>query len=52
MASSPTRRKVVASFLSSVFPGLGQFYNRQPIKGAAFLVAGLALSWLILSSRG
>ncbi len=38
---------MVAFFLSGVFPGLGQFYNRQPIKGGAFLVAGVLLSWLI-----
>ena len=38
---------MVAFFLSSVFPGLGQFYNRQALKGGAFLVAGIALSWLI-----
>ena len=38
---------MVAFFLSGVFPGLGQFYNRQPLKGGAFLVAGIALSWLI-----
>jgi hypothetical protein len=41
------RRAMVAFFLSGVFPGLGQFYNRQPLKGGAFLVAGVALSWLI-----
>jgi len=38
---------MVAFFLSGVFPGLGQFYNRQALKGGAFLVAGVALSWLI-----
>ena len=41
------RRAIIAFFLSSVFPGLGQFYNHQPLKGGAFLVAGIALSWLI-----
>ena len=47
--TNPTgrRRAIVAFFLSGVFPGLGQFYNRQPLKGGAFLVAGIALSWLI-----
>jgi hypothetical protein len=47
--TNPTgrRRAIVAFFLSGVFPGLGQFYNRQPLKGGAFLVAGGALSWLI-----
>ena len=41
------RRAIVAFFLSSVFPGLGQFYNHQALKGGAFLIAGIALSWLI-----
>ena len=41
------RRAIVAFFLSGVFPGLGQFYNQQALKGGAFLVAGIALSWLI-----
>jgi len=39
-------RKIVALVLSGIFPGLGQFYNRQPVKGAAFVVAGVVLSWL------
>ena len=30
---STTRRKMVALVLSGIFPGLGQFYNRQPLKG-------------------
>jgi len=38
---------MVAFFLSGIFPGLGQFYNRQAVKGGAFLAAGIALSWLI-----
>jgi hypothetical protein len=41
------RRKTVALVLSGIFPGLGQFYNRQPIKALAFLALGLALSWLV-----
>jgi hypothetical protein len=47
--TNPTgrRRAMVALFLSGVFPGLGQLYNHQPLKGGAFLVAGAALSWLI-----
>jgi TM2 domain-containing membrane protein YozV len=35
---------IVAFFLSGVFPGLGQFYNRQPLKGGALLVAGARLT--------
>ncbi len=45
--SSPGRSKIVALVLSGIFPGLGQFYNRQPIKGAAFTIIGAILSWLI-----
>ena len=41
------RRKVIALILSGVFPGLGQFYNRQLGKGAAFLAAGVVLSWFL-----
>ena len=44
---STTRRKMVALVLSSIFPGLGQFYNRQPLKATGFLVAGVVLSWLM-----
>jgi TM2 domain-containing membrane protein YozV len=32
--------------LSAIFPGLGQFYNRQFGKGVAFFVAGLVASWV------
>ena len=41
------RRKFAALVLSGVFPGLGQFYNRQPVKGVLFVVAGVILSWLL-----
>lgn len=44
------RKQMIALVLSGTFPGLGQFYNRQPIKGAVSLLAGLVLSWLL--SRG
>ena len=37
----------VALVLSAIFPGLGQFYNRQFGKGVAFFVAGLVASWEI-----
>ena len=46
MNGSTPRRKIVAFVLSGIFPGLGQFYNRQPVKGVAFVVAGVVLSWL------
>jgi hypothetical protein len=41
------RQKVVALILSGLFPGLGQFYNRQLGKGVAFLAAGIVLSWFL-----
>ena len=41
------RQKLIALILSGVFPGLGQFYNRQLSKGAAFLAAGIVLSWFL-----
>ena len=47
--NEPTpRRKIVAFILCGIFPGLGQFYNRQPAKGAAYVVAGVVFSWLVL----
>ncbi len=44
---SVRRQKLIALVLSGVFPGLGQFYNRQPRKGAAFLAAGIVLGWFL-----
>ena len=40
------RRRVVALVLSGIFPGLGQLYNRQLLKGLTGLALGLALSRL------
>jgi len=40
MGSSSHSPKL-AALLSAVLPGLGQFYNRQWVKGAGFLVATL-----------
>jgi arabinogalactan oligomer / maltooligosaccharide transport system permease protein len=37
----------MALILSGVFPGLGQLYNRDWLRGAAFLIAGVLLSWLV-----
>jgi hypothetical protein len=39
------RQRVIALILSGTFPGLGQLYNRQFLKGVLFLVAGAGLSW-------
>ncbi len=44
---SARRQKLIALILSGVFPGIGQFYTRQPRKGVAFLVAGIVLSWVL-----
>jgi hypothetical protein len=41
------RRKTMALILSGIFPGLGQFYNRQPLKAVVFLGVGVVLSWLL-----
>ena len=46
MADPATRQhQVIALMLSGIFPGIGQFYNRQLVKGAIGLVLGLALTW-------
>ena len=44
---APRRRQVIALMLSGIFPGLGQLYNRQPVKGAIGVVLGLALTWVV-----
>ena len=41
------RRQVVGFILSGIFPGLGQFYNREYLKGVLFLIPGAVLTWLI-----
>ena len=46
MSVSARGRQLIALALSGIFPGLGQFYNHQPVKGAGFVVAGVVLSWL------
>jgi zinc transporter ZupT len=46
VSGSGSRSKIVALFLSGIFPGLGQLYNRQLVKGAAFVVGSGALTWL------
>lgn len=40
----------MALFLSGIFPGLGQLYNRQPTKATLFLVGGIVPSWLLARS--
>ena len=41
-----SRKAKVALVLSAIFPGLGQFYNREYVKGVVFFVSGLVLSWI------
>ena len=41
------RRQTIALLLSGIFPGLGQFYNRQRVKGGLSVIAAGVLSWLI-----
>jgi len=41
------KRNVIAAALSGILPGLGQFYNRQWLKGIGFLVSVLVLSAFI-----
>ena len=40
------RRQVVGLVFSGIFPGLGQLYNREYLKGLLFAAAGAVLSWL------
>jgi hypothetical protein len=35
------RRPLLAAFLSGLFPGLGQLYNRERRKAALFAIAGV-----------
>ena len=49
MATGHARNPWMAGLLSSVLPGLGQFYNRQPGKGAGFLLVFLVLVGLLIS---
>ena len=40
------RRQVVGFILSGIFPGLGQLYNREYLKGVLFIIPGVVLNWL------
>ncbi len=40
-AQQQRRNVLIAFFLSSVFPGFGQFYNRELVKGGVLVVGGL-----------
>jgi Mn2+/Fe2+ NRAMP family transporter len=41
------RRQVVGFILSGIFPGLGQLYNREYLKGVLFIIPGAVSSWLV-----
>jgi hypothetical protein len=41
------RNPVIAGVLSGLVPGLGQFYNREWLKGAGFLVGLLVLEGML-----
>ena len=43
------RRRTIAVFLSSLFPGLGQLYNRQRGKAALFAIGGILAAYGPLS---
>ena len=49
MATGHARNPLVAGLLSGLLPGLGQFYNRQWLKGAGFLL-GVFGPTVVLSS--
>ena len=40
------RRQIVGFILSGIFPGLGQLYNREYLKGVLFIIPGAVLTWL------
>ena len=42
VADTGQRKPWLAAFLSSLFPGIGQFYNRQVLKGIAFIAVTVA----------
>jgi drug/metabolite transporter (DMT)-like permease len=50
MATGRARNPWVAGLLSSVLPGLGQFYNRQWAKGVGFLLGVFGLTVVLSSS--
>ena len=41
------RRQLVGFILSGIFPGLGQLYNREYLKGVLFIVPSAVLTWLL-----
>jgi hypothetical protein len=41
------RRQAVGFILSGIFPGLGQLYNGEYLKGVLFIIPGAVLTWLV-----
>ncbi|HXF94191.1 MAG TPA: DUF5683 domain-containing protein [Nitrospiraceae bacterium] len=46
----PNVNPAIAAFLSALFPGLGQLYNGQWAKGAAFFFVALLIIGALLSA--
>jgi TM2 domain-containing membrane protein YozV len=44
------RRQVVGFILSGIFPGLGQLYNREYLKGVLFVVPSAVLTWFVVQA--
>ncbi|MDO8475779.1 MAG: hypothetical protein Q7W02_06200 [Candidatus Rokubacteria bacterium] len=44
------RRQVVGFILSGIFPGLGQLYNREYLKGVLFILPSAVLTWLVFQA--
>jgi TM2 domain-containing membrane protein YozV len=42
--TQPSKSPVVAALLSGLIPGLGQLYNKQWVKGMAYLVGVIVLT--------
>ena len=47
----PARKRWVSFLLSAGFPGLGQFYNGETLKGLAFGIAWMFVSFSAFSSK-
>ncbi len=41
------KRSKISAIASLIFPGLGQFYNRQIGKGILFFILGVVCAWYI-----
>ena len=50
MESRRASNPLVAGLLSAILPGLGQFYNRQWVKGAGFLLGLLILAGVLVNA--